>query len=163
VRPNRRASAVNVIERSQRMPLAANWDDLAPAFGDGVAEGGRFFASHGYIPINHTYVVRGELLREHPWIALNLCTAFLAAKLEARRTHFESIPLGLVFRWEFLAKTRELLGEDPFPYGFAANRDALEAMIRFSYEQGLIAETFPASDLFAPSTLDWKGTAATKS
>jgi 4,5-dihydroxyphthalate decarboxylase len=157
VRPNRRTASTNLIERSQRIPVTGDWSRIVPAFGDGVEEGGRFFAKHGYIPINHTYVIKGEVIRKHPWIALNLCTAFLAAKHAAQRQHFESIPLGLVFRWEYLARTRSVLGDDPFPYGLEANRHALENMVRYSHEQGLISEVFPIDDLFAPSTLLWTG------
>jgi 4,5-dihydroxyphthalate decarboxylase len=157
VRPNRRAARTNVIERSQRIPVAGDWSSIAPAFGDGVAEGSRFFRSHGYIPINHTYVVKGELLRKHPWLAYNLCTAFLAAKLAAQREAFERLPIHLVFRWEFLATVQDALGDDPFPYGFASNRAALASMIQYSHEQGLIGETFMPEELFAENTLLWPG------
>ncbi len=156
VRPNRRVAQLNFIERSQRH-VGGDWSKLVPAFGDGIDEGARFFASHGFIPINHTYVVRGELLRRHPWIALNLCAAFLVAKNRARRRDFESIPLNLVFRWEYLERTRQVLGDDPFPYGLAANRAVLEQMIGYSHEQGLIPEVFSADDLFADSTRLWAG------
>jgi 4,5-dihydroxyphthalate decarboxylase len=157
VRPNRRATSTNVIERSQRIPAVGDWSGIVPAFGDGVAEGTRFFQKHGYIPINHTYVVKGELLRAHPWIAYNICTAFLAAKQAARKEAFERLPIHLVFRWEFQAIVREALGDDPFPYGFARNRDALASMIQYSHEQGLIPEVFEPEELFAPETLLWQG------
>lgn len=156
VRPNRRTALTNFIERSQRVS-GGDWSKLTPAFGDGVTEGARFFAAHGFIPINHTYVVRGNLLRRHPWIALNLCSAFLEAKLVAQRAAFEHIPLNLVFRWEYLERTREAVGDDPFPYGMAANRGVLESMVKYSQEQGLIPEIFPIDDLFAESTHLWTG------
>lgn len=155
VRPNRRTAVTNFIERSQK--TAGDWGKLTPAFGDGLGEGARFFAAHGFIPINHTYVVRGELWRRHPWIALNLCAAFLEAKLAARRRTFESIPLNLVFRWEYLDHTRRVFGDDPFPYGLPANRTVLESMVRYSHEQGLIPEVFPVDDLFAENTRLWAG------
>ncbi|TDE00694.1 hypothetical protein [Jiangella asiatica] len=154
VRPNRRTAATNFIERSQRQ-RGGDWSKVAPAFGDGVAEGARFFAAHGYIPINHAYVVRADLLRRHPWVAHNLCAAFLEAKLAGQRRTFERIPLNLVFRWEYLERTRAAVGEDPFPYGLGANRPVLESMVRFSHEQGLIPEVFPVDDLFAESTRLW--------
>ena len=46
VRPNRRTASTNLIERSQRIPVLGDWSRIAPAFGDGVEEGGRFFAKH---------------------------------------------------------------------------------------------------------------------
>lgn len=156
VRPNRRTAATNFIERSQRQ-RGGDWSKVVPAFGDGVAEGARFYAAHGYIPINHTYVVRGELLRRHPWIALNLCAAFLEAKRAAQRKSFESVPLSLVFRWEYLDRTRAAVGDDPFPYGLEPNRAVLEAMVRYSHEQGLIPDVLPVDPLFAESTHLWTG------
>jgi 4,5-dihydroxyphthalate decarboxylase len=160
VRPNRRTLDSNIIERSQRLRAEGDWSQVVPAFGDGIAEGRRYFAAHGYIPINHAYVIKGELARRHPWVALNLFKAFLEAKKVAERYLFESIPLSLVFRWEYLAQVREVFGPDPFPYGLARNRGVLGEMIGFSHEQGLIPAPMPVDDLFAPDTIDWDPGAA---
>ncbi len=157
IRPNRRTAMSNLIERSQRIPVQGDWSKISPAFGDGIEEGRRFYTTHGYLPINHTYVVRGELFREHPWIAMNLCTAFLEAKVEAQRTRFENTPISLVFRWEYLDLTRSIFGTDPFPYGLGANRSTIESMIGFSHEQGLIPQRPDVDELFAPNTHGWPG------
>jgi 4,5-dihydroxyphthalate decarboxylase len=155
VRPNRTVGADNVIERSQRFQGSGDWSGIVPAFGDGIAEGRRFFDAHGFIPINHTYVIRGELLERHPWVALNLYKAFLEAKRVAERDLLEDVPLSLVFRWEFLDQVRSFFGPDPFPYGVRANRPVLEQLVRHSAEQGLIAAPIEIGSLFAPSTLEW--------
>ena len=155
-RPNRGGAAGNVIERSQRSLDAMDWSKLTPVFQDPIAEGKRFFDAHGYIPINHTYVVRGELLRRHPWIALNLYKAFLEAKRVAERSLIDAVPMSLVFRWEYLARTRALFGDDPFPYGFKANRRVLEDIARAAHEQGLIPSPLDVSSIFAPSTVEWE-------
>ncbi len=156
VRPNRTVGADNVIERSQRIQGSGDWSTVVPAFGDGIAEGRRFFEAHGFIPINHTYVIRGELARKHPWLALNIYQAFLEAKALAEKDPVESVPLGLVFRWEFLAQVKSWFGPDPFPYGIRANRVALERLIRHSREQGLTTTDIALEDLFAPSTIAWE-------
>ena len=44
------------------------------------------------------------------------------------------------------------MGEDYWPYGVAANSAEIEAMTRYSYEQGLTARKLSAEDLFAAST-----------
>ena len=54
-------------------------------FPDPAAEGRRFYAKTGLFPINHTVVVRRALLESHPWLALNLYSAFVAAKAEIAR------------------------------------------------------------------------------
>lgn len=154
VRPNRSVGADNVIERSQRIRGGAG-APLVPAFGDGIEEGRRFFAAHGFIPINHTYVIRGALFRRQPWVALNLYKAFLEAKVVAEEDLLEAVPLSLVFRWEFLSQVRSVFGPDPFPYGWRANRTVLERLARHSHEQGLTPELVDIEGIFAPSTVAW--------
>jgi 4,5-dihydroxyphthalate decarboxylase len=156
VRPNRFAGAGNVIERSTADADRLEGADIGPVFGDPFAEGKRFFDAHGFIPINHTYVIRGELFRQQPWVALNLYQAFLEAKRVAEADLLEDIPLSLVFRWEYLSQVRELFGPDPFPYGFSANRAALETIAGFSFEQGLIPAAIDIKSIFAPSTVAWE-------
>jgi len=153
VRRSLRKDPANLLDRSWRI-ADADWGQVRPVFTDTIAEGKRFFDAHGFIPVNHTYVIRGELLRKHPWIALNLYMGFAKAKEVAERTLLESIPLSLVFRWEYLEQAHALFGEDPFPYGLEPNRHALETLMRYSHEQGFIPEIVPLESLFAPSTLD---------
>jgi 4,5-dihydroxyphthalate decarboxylase len=57
-----------------------------------------------------------------------------------------------VFGPEYLAKTREIFGRDPFPYGVEPNRPFLQTTIDFSHEQGLTPAKEQVEDLFAPST-----------
>ena len=49
---------------------------------------------------------------------------------------------------------RRAFGDDPFPYGLAINRKALETLAEYSFEQGLIKERPNIADLFAASTRD---------
>jgi len=99
VRPNRTVGADNVIERSQRIQGSGNWSGIVPAFGDGIAEGRRFFAAHRFIPINHTYVIRGELLHRHPWIASTSTRPFWRPRrspsaIRSRQFHLGSCSAG---------------------------------------------------------------------
>ena len=48
---------------------------------------------------------------------------------------------------------RAVMGDDIWPYGFAANRVCIEAFLRYHYHQGLAARELSAQDLFVPSTL----------
>lgn len=43
----------------------------------------------------------------------------------------------------------EVLGDDPFAYGYAANRTALETFLRYHHEQGL-SRRFTAKDAIVP-------------
>ncbi|HXG52515.1 MAG TPA: ABC transporter substrate-binding protein [candidate division Zixibacteria bacterium] len=144
-----------VIGRSHRIAGAGgDWSKIKPLFPDRMAEGARFFRKWGFLPVNHAYVIRGEIHRRHPWAAFNLYTAFVRAKEHFNAKLLDAIPTALFFGAEYLARTREIFGEDPYPYGVKANRGMLETLVAFSHEQGLIPERVRIEDLFAPSTLD---------
>lgn len=146
-----------MVERSAR--LKVDPEELArvtrPVFPDPIAEGARFVAAHGFVPVNHTYVIRGELLRQHPWVALEVYKAMVAAKQLAERRPLDAIPLSLIFREHYLEMTREAVGADPFPYGYPRNREALETLAAWSHQQGLTAASADPAALFAPNALEW--------
>jgi 4,5-dihydroxyphthalate decarboxylase len=145
----------NLIDRSTRIRGAGgDWSKVKPLFPQRMEEGARFFRTHGYIPANHAYVIRGDIYRQYPWLAFNLYAAFVKAKEIAHERLADSIPSGLIFGPEYLAQTRAIFGDDPFPYGVKANRPMLQTIIDRSHEQGLTPQRVPVEDLFAPSTLD---------
>ncbi len=145
----------NTLDRSSRIPAArGDWSRVKPLFADRVAAGTRFFNKHGFLPVNHTYIVRGDIYRKYPWVAFNLYNGFVKAKALAREKLLERIPSALFFGSEYLAMTRNIFGDDPFPYGVKANAALLETLIAYSYEQGLTARKMKVEELFAESTRD---------
>ena len=66
----------------------------------------------------------------------------------------ERIPTALFFGAEYAAMTREMIGDDPFPFGLKANRAMLDTIIGFSHEQGLTSRKLAVEELFAESTRD---------
>lgn len=46
-----------------------------------------------------------------------------------------------------------LLGEDWWPYGIAANRKALDTVLRYHHEQGITDRLFTVEDIFLPELL----------
>jgi 4,5-dihydroxyphthalate decarboxylase len=123
-------------------------------FSDPAAEGRRFYAKTGLYPINHAVVVRRSLLQSHPWIALNLYSAFVAAKEQIERCGKSYL------HWYFETGLlnpgvqRTLAEEDPLAYGVKASRAVLETITRYVHEQGLSARRVELDEIFAPSTLD---------
>jgi 4,5-dihydroxyphthalate decarboxylase len=147
--------AFNVIDRSTHIRASeGDWSKVKPLFPDQIAEAKRFFAEHGFVPVNHAYIVRGDVYREHPWVAVKLYDAFVKAKAIAAETLVERIPAALVFGPEYLAMTQEVLGDDPFPYGVKANTALLDTLIAYSHEQGLTPRKMTVEELFAKETLD---------
>jgi 4,5-dihydroxyphthalate decarboxylase len=147
--------AVNVIDRSTRIRGGeGDWSKVKPLFPDPIAEAKRFFTKYGFVPVNHTYIVRGDVYRAHPWVAVNLYAAFVKAKAYAREKLLERIPEALFFGPEYLTMTQQILGDDPFPYGVKANAAMLDTIIGYSNEQGLTPRKMTVEELFAAETLD---------
>jgi 4,5-dihydroxyphthalate decarboxylase len=140
----------NLVDRS-RVDISAATRYLFP---DPAAEGRRYFAKTGLYPINHGVVIRRSLLEKHPWIALNLYSAFVAAKEEIARSAASHL------HWYFESGLldgnveRTLAANDPLAYGVKASRPVLETIVRYVHEQGLCARRVELKELFAPSTLD---------
>ncbi len=116
-----------------------------------------YFAKTGIFPIMHAVAVRDDLIEEHPWLLEAVFNAFSQAKqltydhLEKAAWVMDSLPwIGQEFE-----ETRELMGDNYWPYGIAPNRTALEALFRYSYEQGLAGRELTIEELFHPSTLEF--------
>jgi 4,5-dihydroxyphthalate decarboxylase len=147
--------AFNVIDRSTHMRASGgDWSKVKPLFPDQIAEAKRFFDEHGFVPVNHTYIIRGDVYREHPGIAVKLYGAFVKAKAHAQETLSERMPEALVFGPEYFAMTQEILGDDPFPYGIKANLAMIETIASYSHEQGLTPRKMTIEELFAKETLE---------
>lgn len=103
----------------------------------------------------HTVVIREDLFHQCPWIAVSLYKAFQAAKELAyeRRNDVSRSRISLVWYEEALRQQTSIFGEDPWPYGFEKNREALETFINYLAEQELISNKMSTESYFAPNTL----------
>ena len=125
-------------------------DALRPLFGDTVGEGRRFYDAHGYVPANHTYMVRASLAREHPALVANLYRAFRESKSLAERGLPREEPPGLLFGNQALALACLSLVGDPFSYGIEPNRAMLETVVQLCREQELVRDALSVEQLFVP-------------
>ena len=126
---------------------------VARLFPDSKAAEIDHFQRTGLFPLMHTVVIRRPILDEHPWVARNILDAFEISKRRAFEAMRDPRRVSLAWFREALAEQERILGPDPWSYDFEANRVGLETMIRWAHEQGLISRSFPAADLFAPTTL----------
>jgi 4,5-dihydroxyphthalate decarboxylase len=98
-----------------------------------------YFRRSGVYQINHTIVVRDALIERDPHLPHQLYEAFAAAKAAWLASGPDTTP----------AAELGLPGNDPLPYGIAANRATLDALVSFAHEQHItplrmtIAELFP--------------------
>jgi 4,5-dihydroxyphthalate decarboxylase len=94
-----------------------------------------WFRKSGIYPIHGLIVVKDEHIKRHPWLARSLMNAFVAAKkpyLEELKRGQGDSPEDKRYR-NFLS-----LMSDPLPYGSAANRASIEALVTYSLQQKLI-------------------------
>jgi 4,5-dihydroxyphthalate decarboxylase len=117
---------------------------------DAREAGFAWFRKTGIYPINHGVVVRNDILDAAPWVARELFALFGAAK-NLYRARLEAggdpSPAGRA------AFERGRVVGDPFPFGVAANRTALEAIARFAVAQRVTPRELGVVELFAPGTL----------
>jgi 4,5-dihydroxyphthalate decarboxylase len=52
-----------------------------------------------------------------------------------------------------IEETRELMGENFWPYGIEPNRKTLEPLFQYSYEQSLCGREITIEELFEPGSL----------
>jgi 4,5-dihydroxyphthalate decarboxylase len=128
---------------------------LRPLFTDG----GRqvvidYFQKTGIVPANHTIVVQQRLLKEHPWLALELFKLFREAKWTAYERAKRWSSAYLYFEGSDVGGQAKLFGDDPFPYGIRENRKMLEILFRNSHQDGLTQKPARIEDLFHLTTLD---------
>ncbi|MBC7802141.1 MAG: ABC transporter substrate-binding protein [Gemmatimonadaceae bacterium] len=120
------------------------------------AEEEAYYQATGFFPIMHCLAVRQDVATAHPWLPRALFRAFSQAKaLSVSELSLVNV-LRVSLPWiaaEAEVQTR-IMGGDPWPYGFARNREEIEAMIRFAAADGLAAQAIEPEALFHPSTLD---------
>jgi len=130
--------------------------DIKPLITNAKEAGLNGLRRGGLYPINHTVVVKDDLLAAHPGLAADLFDAFVRAK----RIYVDRLRSGVIAEPTAADKTfasvMEISG-DPLPYGIAPNRREIEAVIQYSVEQGILAKPFAVEDVFAKGTLDLVG------
>jgi 4,5-dihydroxyphthalate decarboxylase len=112
----------------------------------------------GIFPIMHLIGIRRDLAEREPDLCVRICDAFEAARRYAiARTSETQAPFtSLPWAPADAARAESILGRDFWRYGVAANRPAIEALCRYSFEQGIAPRLLTPEELFAPSTLAWK-------
>ena len=101
-------------------------------------------------PIMHILAIRRDVYEENPWIAMNLYKAFTQAKDNSVYRAQEITATRFPFAWcyEAAERTKEIFGDDFFPYGLEPNRTTLEAFLRYAYEQGVCHRKVEPEELF---------------
>ena len=104
-------------------------------------------------PINHTVVIRDELLDHNPDVALQVFDAFVSAK----RIYVDQLKNNKIDNLSRADNVHlaamEVVG-DPLPYGVEANATVLETLMGHAVTQKIIPEAISLEDLFTKSLLN---------
>jgi len=115
-----------------------------------------YYAKTGIFPIMHAVAIRNDLVDKNPWLPAAVFDAYSESKRlmyeEWGKTAWASNSLPWFINE--LEETHALMGNNFWPYGIEPNRKALEALLQYSYEQGLSRRQVKIEELFHPSTLE---------
>ncbi len=115
-----------------------------------------YFAKTGIFPIMHVVAIRRDVAEAEPWLPKAVFEAYSRAKqldyeeMRKSRWAYSSLP------WysQELDETSELMGKNFYSYGIQKNRKALEAVFRYSHEQGLAKRVLKIDEVFNRTALD---------
>ncbi|MBI3000763.1 MAG: ABC transporter substrate-binding protein [Deltaproteobacteria bacterium] len=112
-----------------------------------------YYKKSGIFPIMHAVVIKNDILEKHPWVAVNFVQAFQQAKEVCYERMKDPRNFALVWVKELMQEQAAIFGPDPWPNGLERNRKALEAVVRYEHEQGMIKEKPKIEELFFPASL----------
>lgn len=140
---------------SGELPAAIGVDvkhpDIKPLIPNALDAGLAALRRGGHYPINHTVVIRNELLEQYPALAEDVFNAFV----ESKNVYLDRLKNGKIEKPTEVDAVHKKVAEliaDPLPYGVGPNRNVIEELIGHALKQGIITKKVTADELFAPST-----------
>jgi 4,5-dihydroxyphthalate decarboxylase len=155
IRPDTRITAGDptVIDRYGGTPIDGNprLRKLLPDNGKELVY--EYYRKTGCFHANHHVIVQNRILKDHPWVALELYTAFQRSKEVAYERARQSQTAYLYFPGNDFREQAGVLGEDPYPLGLRAMGKNVERAIQGSLEQGLLGRRLRLEDVYYRTTL----------
>jgi 4,5-dihydroxyphthalate decarboxylase len=116
-----------------------------------------YFTKTGIFPIMHAVAFKRSVAQQNPWLAKAVFDTYSQAKqmdydyMAKAAWSYGSLPW---FGQEF-EETRALMGENYYSYGIEPNRKTLEALFRYSHQQGLSNRELTIEEVFDPASLEF--------
>jgi 4,5-dihydroxyphthalate decarboxylase len=130
-----------------------NHPDVGALLPDAAEAGFAALRRTGHYPINHALVVKDELLQSRPELARDIVEAFG----EAKRRYVDQLKHNQIAEPSrndrLYQRVMEITGADPLPYGVAASRPMLDAVVQYASEQGILTRPAKVDDLFPVKAL----------
>jgi 4,5-dihydroxyphthalate decarboxylase len=129
--------------------------DVARLFPDFEDIERRYYDETRVYPIMHVIAMRKALLAGNPWVARNLLNAFEESKRRSLERLLDPAVSRYPVPWltNYVRRTAEAFGGDPFPYGIEPNRPTLELFLRYCHEQGIAHRLAAPEDIFPPGIM----------
>jgi 4,5-dihydroxyphthalate decarboxylase len=109
-----------------------------------------WYKKTGVFPINHTLVIKDELVAANPALAKDVYDAFKAA----RDQYVAKLANSTDEADAAMKRTAGMVG-DPLPYGIEANRKAMEAIIAAATSQHILTQPTKVEDVFVAGSAGW--------
>ncbi|MPZ58359.1 MAG: ABC transporter substrate-binding protein [Rhizobiales bacterium] len=143
-------------ELAAAIGIEVDHPDVKPLIPNALEAGLDALRRHGHYPINHTIVIKDELIAKHPDLAADVFNTFA----EAKRRYVAHLEAGQIEKPTGVDKVHQRVLEitgDPLPYGIEPNRTVLEELIGHARTQGIITRPVSVESLFVPGTHDLVG------
>ena len=114
-----------------------------------------YYKKTGVFPLMHVVAIRTDSIKANPGLPKAVFEMYSKAKRKAYADLETTTSLKVTLPWvtQEFEDTRKLMGKNYWPYGIEANRKELEAVMRYTHEQGLVKRRLKFEELFHPSTL----------
>ncbi len=119
--------------------------DVQPLIPNAREAGYEALRRSGHYPINHTVVIRNDVLDRNPGLADDLFDAFV----DAKRGYLERLKSGAIQVPDPVHVRVMAITGDPLPYGIEPNRHMLDALVGYAVEQKILPRPFAVDELFA--------------
>jgi 4,5-dihydroxyphthalate decarboxylase len=115
-----------------------------------------YFSKTGIFPIMHSVAIKKSLVKQNPWLIEAVFKAYSQSKQMAYHYMANAAWARDSLPWfgQELEETRALMGDNYYSYGIKPNRKTLEALFRYSHQQGLCSHELTIEELFDPTSLD---------
>jgi len=107
-----------------------------------------YFRRTGVFPTSHAITFHKAYLDKYPEAAQEMFTACYEAKKLALRDDADATYSNFAWNRQVWEEQRAVMGADPWSYGIKGNEKALNTLIRYAGEQGLLKKPMTIADLF---------------
>lgn len=128
-------------------PMETGWRRL---LADSKAVEQDYYRRTGVFPTSHAITFHAAYLEKHPAAAREMFDACVAAKNLALRDDADATYSNFAWNRQVWEEQQAIMGPDPWKFGIKGNEKALDALIRYADEQGLLAKKMTISGLFIP-------------